>query len=72
VIKTAVRLKLNEGLDPVEPLDVFLLLLELGVIRDELGDALVDTTLLEELFELFLEADVKSVELRRARSAKIQ
>ena len=40
------------------------MLLELGVLRDEEREALVDAALLEELFALLLDADVKSAELR--------
>lgn len=77
------RLHLNEGLDVLEPADIFLsatptselynlgagsqfaylLLLVLGVLRDERSEAVVDPTLREELFKLFLNTDVERVEL---------
>lgn len=42
-----------------------LLLLVLSVLRNEVGQSLVNTALLEELVELILKRDVESVELCR-------
>lgn len=42
-----------------------LLLLVLSVLRNEVGQSLVNAALLKELVELVLERDVEGVELRR-------
>lgn len=47
-----------------ESRQTYLLLLVLSVLRNEQRQALVDSTLLDELLELFLDSDVKSIELR--------
>lgn len=59
----ALALKVNESLDPPEPLDIFVLFLELGILGDEKGDSFIDVSFLEEFVEFFLEPDVQCLEL---------
>ena len=61
--RSTTPLEVNKALDLAQPLRVLDLLLVLGIRRDEQGDVLVDSALLQELLELLLETEVEGLEL---------